>query len=58
MNEEEASALITDVDRSDHEGRTERLVELTSLLPDDRMIRFSGQAAESLFEDIKATSLY
>jgi hypothetical protein len=58
MNKDEASRLINEVDVSDHDGRAERLVELTGLLPDDGLIGFSGQAAEWLFDDIKATWLY
>jgi hypothetical protein len=58
MDENEASELITTVDETDHEGRTERLVELTELLPSDGMIGFSGLAPQWLFEDIKATWLY
>lgn len=58
MDQNEASQLITDVDESDHEGRTARLVELTELLPNEGMIGFSGQAPQWLFEDIKATWLY
>jgi hypothetical protein len=58
MDREEASFLIAEVNQTDHEGRTERLVELAELLPADDMIGFSGQAAQWLFEDIKATWLY
>ena len=58
MDEEGASRLIADVDRSDHDGRTDRLIELSGLLPDDDMVGFSGQAAQWLFEDVKATWLY
>lgn len=58
MDHVEASQLITQVDESDHEGRTERLVELIELLPVEGMIGFSGQAPQWLFEDIKATWLY
>ncbi len=58
MDQNEASQLITDVDETDHDGRTERLVELTELLPNEGMIGFSGQAPQWLFEDIKATWLY
>jgi hypothetical protein len=58
MNPDEASRLIVDVDEREHIDRTERLVELMELLPDDGMIGFSGQAAQWLFEDIKATWLY
>lgn len=57
MDRDEASQLIARIDVSDHEGRVERLVELTELLPED-MIGFSGQAAQWLFEDVKATWLY
>lgn len=58
MDQNEASQLITDVDESDHRGRTERLVELTELLPTEGIVGFSGQASQWLFEDIKATWLY
>jgi hypothetical protein len=58
MNSSEASHLIADVDERDHTGRTERLIELTELLPSDGLLGFSGQAAEWLFEDVKATWLY
>lgn len=58
MDQDQASDLIAEVDERDHQGRTERLVELTELLPGDGMIGFSGQAAQWLFEDVKATWLY
>lgn len=58
MEQQAASRLIADVDERDHADRTERLVELTRLLPDEGMLGFSGQAAEWLFDDIKATWLY
>lgn len=58
MDQNEASELIAGIDRSGHEGRTERLVELTELLPIDGMIGFSGLAPQWLFEDVKATWLY
>jgi hypothetical protein len=58
MNQDEASALIIEIDEADHTGRAERLVELTQLLPQDDMVGFSGQAARWLFEDVKATWLY
>jgi hypothetical protein len=58
MDQIEASRLITAVDERDHRDRGERLVQLTDLLPDDGMLGFSGQAAQWLFEDIKATWLY
>ncbi len=43
VDQNEAFHLITDVDESDHEGRTEPLVELTELLPTEGVIGFSGQ---------------
>lgn len=58
MNPDEASRLIADIDERDQAGRTDRLVELTELLPNDGMLGFSGQAAQWLFEDVKATWLY
>jgi riboflavin biosynthesis pyrimidine reductase len=58
MEQSEASLLVANVDEQDHDGRTERLVELTELLPDDGMVGFSGNAAQWLFEDVKATWLY
>lgn len=57
MDFEEASHLVADVDARDHRDRTERLVDLVELLGDD-VVGFSGQAAEWLFEDVKATWLY
>ena len=58
MNRDEASRLIADVDGRDHAERTERLIELVGLMPEDGMIGFSGQAGELLFDDVKATWLY
>ena len=58
MNTDEASRLISDVDVADHDGRVQRLVELTELLPVGGLMGFSGQAAQWLFEDVKATWLY
>lgn len=58
MDQDEASRLIADVDRRDHAGRAERLTELMELLPHGGMVGFSGQAAQWLFEDVKATWLY
>jgi hypothetical protein len=58
MDEEEASLLISEVDDADRTSRSERLVELMRLLPPNGMLGFSGQAAEWLFEDVKATWLY
>jgi hypothetical protein len=58
MDEEDASRLVANVDEDDHDGRTGRLLELVALLPDDDLVGFSGQAAQWLFEDVKATWLY
>jgi hypothetical protein len=58
MDQAEASQLISRIDEEDHVGRSERLVELTGLLPSDEMEGFSGQAAQWLLEDVKATWLY
>jgi hypothetical protein len=58
MDHDEASRLISEVDVRDHNDRAERLSELVRLLPDDDMIGFSGQPAQCLFEDVKATWLY
>jgi len=58
VNRDEASRLIDEVDVGDRDGRIDRLVGLTHLLPTDDMVGFSGQAAEWLFEDIQATWLY
>lgn len=58
MDRNEAFQLIAGVDKSDHEGRSERLIELTELLPNEGIIGFSGLAPQWLFEDLKATWLY
>jgi hypothetical protein len=58
MDQSEASQLISEIDEQDHVGRSERLVELTGLLPSHETEGFSGQAAQWLFEDVKATWLY
>lgn len=58
MDQNDASRLVTEADERDHEDRTERLLELNSLLPDEEMIGFSGQAAVWLFDDVKATWIY
>jgi len=58
MDQDEASRLTSDVDATEHSVRVQRLVELAGVLPDSGMIGFSGQAAEWLFEDVKATWLY
>jgi hypothetical protein len=58
MDQEEASRLIAEADARDHADRSERLLELAALLPDDDIIGFSGEAAPLLFEDVKATGIY
>jgi hypothetical protein len=54
----EAGRSISDVDARDHVERVERLIELSDLLTGDTQVGFSGQAAEWLFEDVKATWIY
>src|ERR1700693_5488093 len=58
MQERDASQLIAAVDAREHQARCERLVYLTDLLHDDRLVGLQGQAAWWLFEDVKATWLY
>ena len=58
MDPTEASQLISDRDEQDRIERSHRLVELTSLRLIARQEGFSGQAAQWLFEDVKATWLY
>jgi hypothetical protein len=58
MYEAEADRTVKDLNVANHDGRVERLGELSRLLPDEGLIGFSGQGAEWLFEDIKATWLY
>lgn len=57
MDLEEASRLVSEVDDRENADRGTRLVELGDLL-DDRRMGFHGQAAEWLFEDVKATWIY
>jgi len=57
MDLDEASDLVAETDARELNGRATRLVELTDLLGEE-MIGFSGQAAQWLFEDVKATWLY
>lgn len=57
VDPKEAARLVAEIDARDNESRGERLAELNSLLPDD-FIGFSGQAAEWLFDDVKATWIY
>lgn len=58
LDHQAASQLVAEVDERDHADRVARLVELDGLLPGEGAIGFSGQAAEWLFEDIKATWIY
>ncbi len=57
MDPKEAARRVAEIDARDNESRGERLAELNGLLPDD-LIGFSGQAAEWLFDDVKATWIY
>jgi hypothetical protein len=53
----EAARAVAEVDRRENDDRAARLVELDSLLAHDS-IGFSGQSANWLFEDVKATWIY
>lgn len=57
MERAEAATRVAEVDRRDNEDRADRLIELDTLLTDD-VVGFSGQAAEWLFDDVKATWIY
>jgi hypothetical protein len=57
MEQLEAARAIAEVDGSENEVRAARLIELDSMLVDE-VVGFSGQAAEWLFEDVKATWIY
>lgn len=57
MEFDEASELVAEADARERNGRATRLVELTDLLGEE-MVGFSGQAAQWLFDDVKATWLY
>lgn len=57
MEHAEAATRVAEVDRRENEDRASRLTELDALLSDD-VVGFSGQAAEWLFEDVKATWIY
>jgi len=58
MDFDQASEAVAEVDARDHNDRATRLVELMNDLPADDIIGFSGQPAQWLFEDVKATWLY
>lgn len=57
MDLDEALETLAEVDGREIADRAARLVELTALLGDE-ILGFSGQAAQWLFEDIKATWIY
>lgn len=52
-----AAHAVGDVDRRENKDRAVRLVELEAMLGDD-IVGFSGQAAQWLFDDVKATWIY
>lgn len=57
MELDHALHRITDADNEERPARAARLVELVDLLGDESL-GFNGQAAEWLFDDVKATWLY
>lgn len=57
MRISEARATVAEVDARDLEDRAERFAELSELSPSG-LIGTSGQAADQLFSDIKATWIY
>lgn len=57
MEIEEALAAVSDADARDRTERAHRLVELMRLIEASNAA-FSNQAAEWLFEDVKATWIY
>lgn len=57
MELDHASDLIERADDAERTARATRLVELSDLLNDEH-VALHGQAAEWLFEDVKATWLY
>jgi hypothetical protein len=58
MNKEDASEEVRKADNEDHAQRTERLIELMNLLPENAAAEFSGEAARWLFADVKATWIH
>ena len=58
LDRSEVSEALRARDDSDHEERIDRLGELIDLLPADGLLGFHGQAAEWLFDDVKATWIY
>ena len=57
MEPGDAAHAVADADDRENEVRAARLVELNAILPDE-LVGFSGQAAQWLFEDVKATWIY
>ena len=57
MEPQEAARAVADADDRENADRAARLVEMDAILPDD-VVGFSGQAADWLFEDVKATWIY
>lgn len=57
MERAEAMTRVAEVDHRENEDRAVRLSELDALLTDD-VVGSSGQAAEWLFEDVKATLIH
>lgn len=57
MDVDQAYAEIAERDDAERSGRAERLVALVDLLS-DAPVPVAGQAAEWLFEDVKATWIY
>lgn len=53
----DAARTVAEADARENGDRAERLVELQSLLADEE-VGLSGEAAQWLFEDIKATWIY
>ena len=57
MEPGDATRAVAEADDRENEVRAARLVELNDMLADD-VVGFSGQAAQWLFEDVKATWIY
>jgi hypothetical protein len=57
VESDDAARMVAAIDDRDNTARAARLVELDSMLTND-VVGFSGQEAEWLFEDVKATWIY
>lgn len=57
MDAKDAARAVAEVDEREAPYRAARLVELNAMLPTAE-VGFSGQAAQWLFEDVKATWIY